>query len=114
MKNKNLIASYYNAFNGLKYFFSTERNGKIQFAIAILVLTIAALVKFSSNKFLVILLCIGLVIGFEIINTAIEILCNLIQKNEHPQIKIIKDVAAGAVLLVSLLSILIAVVLIIK
>ena len=38
------------------------------------------------------------VLALELINTAIENLCNIISKDFHPVIKIVKDTAAGAVL----------------
>ena len=103
-ENKNFLAAVSNAFNGMKYFFSNERNGKIQLAIAVIAIALSVGLRISTNEWLVVLLCIGLVTGFEMMNTAIEMLCNIVHKEYHPAIKIIKDVAAASVLSVSLIS----------
>ena len=58
------------------------------------------------NNFII--LCIGIVLSLEIVNTSIEKLCNFLTTDFHPSIKIIKDVSAGAVLLFSLVSIVVA------
>jgi undecaprenol kinase/diacylglycerol kinase (ATP) len=102
--NQTFIKAFINAFNGLKYFFLHERNGKIQLLVAILVILTAICTGCTVYEWLAILLCTGLVLGFEMLNTAIEKLCNAVQEEYHPVIKIIKDVAAGAVLLMSFIS----------
>ncbi len=48
--------------------------------------------------------CTALVLGLEIINTAIEKLSDVFTTSVHPLIKQVKDIAAGAVLLVSIIS----------
>jgi diacylglycerol kinase len=99
-----LNKTFINAFNGLQYFFKTERNGKIQAGIAIFVVLAGLYVKLSSFEWIITLLCIGTVLALEMANSALEQLCNLVHSEYHPAIKIIKDVAAGAVLLVSIIS----------
>lgn len=96
--------TFINAFNGIQYFFKTERNGKIQAAVAAFVLLASYYLKLSSPEWIVVLFCICAVLAMEMLNTALEQLCNLVHKEYHPVIKIIKDVAAGAVLLVSIAS----------
>jgi Diacylglycerol kinase len=54
-----------------------------------------------------VLFCIGLVISLEMINSAIERYCDLVTTDFHPGIKVIKDVAAGAVLVASITSLII-------
>ena len=110
MTNKNFLNAVLNAFSGIKHFFLNERNGKIQFAIAVVAIALSVGLRISTNEWLVVLLFIGFVIGLEMLNTAIENLCNMMQKEYHPTIKIIKDVAAAGVLWVSLISIVIGLV----
>ncbi len=50
------------------------------------------------------LLCTGLVISLEMLNSAIERICNMYTTEFHPAIKIIKDIAAAAVLWSALIS----------
>lgn len=96
------------AFNGLSQFFRTERNGRIQAIIAILVIIAGFIFHLSKVEWLAVLLCIALVLGLEMVNSAIEKLCNLVTTNYHPEIKIIKDVSAAAVLIISIISVIIA------
>jgi diacylglycerol kinase len=92
------------AFNGLVVFFRHERNGRIQLLLAFAALLLSWKLKISAAEWMVILACIASVLSFEMINSAIEKLCNLVHPKYHPAIKTIKDVAAGAVLFVAILS----------
>ncbi len=95
------------AMQGIKQFFSRDRNGKIQTVIGVLAITLGFTVSLSAFQWLLVLFCIGLVISLEMINSAIERYCDLITTDFHPGIKIIKDVAAGAVLVASIMSLII-------
>ena len=96
--------SFKNAFSGLCHFFRHERNGKIQAAIGICALLLAAFLRITRNEWIAVLLCIGSVLSMEMLNSALEKLCDLVEPAVHPQIKIVKDTAAGAVLWVSMFS----------
>lgn len=98
------MKSFYFAFNGIYIFFKKERNGKVQAAISLLTILAAYFFKLSGNEWLAILLCIGAVISLEMINSALEKICNLHSREFNPEIKIIKDIAAGAVLWMSIIS----------
>jgi len=114
--NQNVVTTAYkqalnktfaNAFNGIQQFFKTERNGKIQAAVALFIILIGFYFRLSSVEWILTLVCIGSVIGLEMLNSAIEHLCNLVHNNYHPAIKIIKDMAAGAVLFAAVISVII-------
>ena len=83
---------------GIKYFFKNERNGKIQLVIGLLVISLGLVVNLSTVEWCIILGCIALVIALEMVNTSLERVCDMLSTEYHPMIKIIKDVAAGAVL----------------
>ena len=83
---------------GIKYFFKNERNGKIQLVIALIVIFLGLVVDLSNVEWCIILGCIALVIALEMVNTCLERVCDMLSTEYHPMIKIIKDVAAGAVL----------------
>ena len=61
--------------------------------------------QIDAMEWMVILLCITAVLTLEMINTAIEKLCDVVHPGYHPQIKVIKDIAAGAVLLAAVGSV---------
>jgi diacylglycerol kinase len=57
------------------------------------------LLKISATEWLFIVLCSMLVLMLELINTAVEYLCDTITTDFHPVIKIVKDISAAAVLI---------------
>lgn len=95
------------ALQGWLHFFRTEANGRIQAVIAAMVVVAGFFFGVSAQEWLWILLCIGLVTGLEMVNTAIETLANRLHPERHPDIKIVKDVAAGAVLWAAVISVMI-------
>ena len=99
-----LSRAFYHAFSGLQNFFLRERNGKIQLLISCTIVAAAFAFKISPMEWVVILLCIGLVLALEMVNSAIEKLCDLIHKDFHPVIKIVKDISAAGVLWASIIS----------
>ncbi|MBA3675417.1 MAG: diacylglycerol kinase family protein [Chitinophagaceae bacterium] len=99
-----IIKSFYFAFNGMYIFFKQERNGKLQATIALFAIFAACFFKISGYEWLILLLCIGSVISLEMINSAIERICNMHTTQFNAEIKIIKDIAAGAVLWMSIIS----------
>jgi len=99
-----LSQAFHNAFKGLQSFFFFESNGKIQLFIGCITVAAAFIFHISPFEWVVILLCIGLVLSLEMLNSAIEKLCDLIHKDFHPVIKIVKDVSAASVLWSSIIS----------
>ncbi len=88
----------------LNTFLESERNGKIQAGVSVIALITALYFHLSTVEWILMFFCIGAVITLELVNTALEHLCNLVHNEYHPAIKIIKDVAAGAVLFASIIS----------
>ena len=105
-----LNKTFVNAFNGIQYFLKTERNGKIQLFVGFFVILTGFYFRLSPTEWVFILLCIGAVLAMEMLNSALEHLCNMVHQDYHPAIKIIKDVSAGAVLFTSAISVLIGLV----
>lgn len=99
-----LPEALFNAFTGLKEFFTRQRNARIQAVAAALVLITGIGLQITLWEWLAVVGCCGMVIGTEIINTALETLCNQVQPGYHPAIRQVKDLAAAAVLFVSLIS----------
>lgn len=96
--------SFYFACRGIEIFFKAERNGKIQAAIALCAVVAGYCFKVSQFEWVALLFCMGLVIGLEMINTTVEKVCDMHSTEYDEDIKVIKDIAAGAVLWVSILS----------
>jgi len=102
---KERILSFKYAFNGLRILFSKEHNARIHLVITIIAVTIAIILNISSVEWLIILVLIALVFSLEIVNSAIENICNYISPEWHTAIKKIKDLSAAAVLVAAIISI---------
>ena len=103
-KSKNILESFSFAFEGLFYGVKNVKNMRIHLFFTILVLLGSFIFKVSTVEFLILLVFIALVISLELVNTAIEEAVNLAMPNLHPLAKIAKDVAASAVLVAALVS----------
>jgi diacylglycerol kinase len=86
------------AFNGLKAVFRTEHNTWIHFGLTVVALVLGFVLEISRGEFIAIVLSMSMVWTAEIFNTAIEKTMDFISKERHPQIKLVKDLAAAAVL----------------
>jgi diacylglycerol kinase len=87
------------AWQGVRHCFKTQLNFRIQFALLLIAITAGFILEISITEWLIIIVSSALVLILELINTAIEILCNMVSKEIHPSIKIIKDASAAAVLI---------------
>ncbi|MDR2949192.1 MAG: diacylglycerol kinase family protein [Prevotella sp.] len=93
------------ALNGLKILFTEEHNSRIHVCIVIAVVAAGIFLKISSLEWLVICILIALVFALEIMNSAIENLCDFISPQWHEMIKKVKDLAAAAVFFASFISV---------
>jgi diacylglycerol kinase len=97
--------SFIYALNGLRQIFTQEPNAKLHAAAALIAVVAGIVRHISPAQWVVIIFAIGLVWITEALNTCIEKLCDYACKDEiHPAIKIIKDIAAGAVLIAAIVS----------
>ena len=92
------------ALRGLLLLLRTEASIKVQFFIALLATAAGFYLEISATEWMVQLLAIGLVLGIEGLNTAIEKLADFVHPDHHTKIGFIKDVSAGAVMFVSLMA----------
>lgn len=95
------------AFAGLKDGW-LHRSIRIQMILAVLAVIAGLILKLNAQEWQTVLLCIAMVIAAEILNTCIEKLCDLYSEAMNPKIKVIKDLAAGSVLAVSAVALIIA------
>ena len=103
--------SFRYAFKGAYLLISTERSIIIQISLAILSVPAGFIIGITKTEWLFQVLCIGLVLSIEGLNTAVEKLCDFIHPDYHKKVGFIKDISAGAVIFAALTAL--AVVLII-
>jgi len=104
----NRLKSVGYAFKGMLILIRTEASIKIQVFIAILVTIAGFYFEISKTEWMIQLTMIGLVMSIEGINTAIEQIADFIHPEHHNKIGLIKDVAAGAVFIASIIATIIA------
>ena len=108
--SSNVLKSFKYAFSGISYVLRTSRNFKIQLIFTVAILMIGFLLKISLSNYVILIATIMSVLILEILNTSIESIVDLVVKKEFSSLaKISKDTSAGAVLLASINSVIIAV-----
>ena len=95
---KSRLKSFVHAWSGIILFFRTEHNAQIHLTATILVIMLSMFFKINHSEVIAIGFSIALVWITEMINTVIEKTMDFISVEKNSRIKIIKDMAAGAVL----------------
>lgn len=96
--------SFFHALDGLVYATKYEHNMVIIIPCAILAIIAGFTFEISNIEWLFMILIIGLVIGTEMINTAIEAVVDLETLDKNPLAKIAKDTASSATLVFSIVA----------
>ncbi len=102
-----LVSSFRYAFAGLWWTLKTQRNMRIHVTIGVIAFGLALLLRFSSDELALLLVMTTLVLVLEMVNTVVEAAVDLASPEYHPLAKVAKDVAAGAVLVSAIGSILV-------
>lgn len=92
------------ALKGMFLLLRTESSIQIQFVIGLVMTAAGFYFEISNTEWILQLFAIGLVMGVEGLNTAIEKVCDYIQPDIDPKIGLIKDISAGAVMIVSIIA----------
>jgi len=109
MNIKQLQKSFGYALRGIVLVFKSEQNFRIQLFCGLVVILLGLFFHISGTRFLFLASIITLILILECINTAIEHVADVVKPRLSEQVKMIKDIMAGAVLLATLLSIIIGV-----
>ncbi|SER46603.1 diacylglycerol kinase family protein [Pedobacter rhizosphaerae] len=102
------LKSFKYAFSGIRLFFVEGHNARIHLLAAVLVIAISFYYNISHLEWMAILFAVALVWVTEMINTALETLSDVVSPVHHPKIKIVKDIAAGAVLIAAVAAVIVA------
>lgn len=96
------LKSFVYAFEGVIFFIRFEAQATMHLIAIVAVLGAGYWFKISSMEWIAVVFAIGIVISAEMLNTAIEKLTDMVSPQINEQAKIVKDLAAGAVLIASL------------
>ena len=102
---KKFLKSFTYAFKGIATAFASEFNFRFHCISAIVVIIAALYFHVSKTEFCILILSCGLVISAEIFNTAFETLTNLVSPAENELARKTKDMAAAAVLIAVIASV---------
>ena len=101
IRRPSIIESFNYAIEGVIHVLRTQRNMRIHFLVAVVVLAVAVAVGVSRLELIALLLAITFVLVAEMINTAVEGTIDAATTSFDPMAKLAKDIAAGAVLIAS-------------
>jgi diacylglycerol kinase len=105
---KKQLLSFWYAIYGILGALKTEAHLRFHVVAAVFVLIFAGICGFSAERFAVLLLLIGAVIALELVNTSVEHACNAVTRQFNAHIKLAKDLAAAAVLVMAAVAVAVA------
>ncbi len=100
----NRVKSVGFAIRGAILLIRTEASIKIQICLGLIMTAAGFYFEISPNEWMIQLFAIALVLGIEGMNTAVEKLSDYVQPEFDKKIGLIKDISAGAVMLVSIIA----------
>lgn len=103
-KKRDILAPFKNAMNGLVYTFRSQRHMRFHLYVVLVVILLGVFFNLGLREMLVLLFTISLVLVAEMFNSAIEATVDLVQSSYHPMAKFAKDIAAGAVLITTIIA----------
>lgn len=104
--------TFKNSFKGIRIALKSEKNIRVHFVAAVLVLAFGIILKFSPVEFCILLFAIAIVIISEMMNSAIEFTLDAIFHNRYSRlVGMAKDIAAGGVMVATFISIAIGILL---
>jgi diacylglycerol kinase len=101
-KMKNALNRFAYAVKGVIVFFREGTHAKFHLLASVIAVTAGVFFHITFIEWIAVVLCIGMVLAAEMLNTAIELLGDFVHKEQHPLIGKIKDISAGAVLFAAL------------
>ena len=109
MKGQGFLRRFGYARSGIAVAFRRERSMRTHGVAVVAVVIFLSLTGAPAVWWALIGLAVGLVLVAEMANTAIETLADRLHPGQHPEIGVVKDVAAGAVLVATIVAIVVGV-----
>ncbi len=104
------LKSFKYSIDGLVYAYKYEQSMMIHVFVTVCVIAANIIFKVSGFHWLISLLCIGLVLAAELVNTAVEAVVDMITLEEHPLAKIAKDCTSAATFVLAMMALIIGLV----
>lgn len=107
------MKKFTDAYNGLKKALK-HKAVVIQVVLGLCAVIGGIIIRLDAYEWMVFAICIGVVIALEIMNTAIEFLCNYINKDYDEKIGDIKDISSAAVLVSAIMAFVVMIVVVLR
>lgn len=104
MKPSKIFGPFKVALAGIAFTFKTQRHMRFHLYVVLIVLLLGLFVNLAMREMLVLLFTISLVVVAEMFNSAIEATVDLVSPSYNPMAKFAKDIAAGAVLITTIVA----------
>ncbi len=101
------IKSFSYAINGLKFIIKTQVNFIIHLIAATTAVILGIILRINTCEWAILTLTIGLVLFAETVNTVIEQIMDFVSPEFNKKVGLIKDLAAGAVLVTAIISVIV-------
>lgn len=105
VRRRDILGPFKVALNGLVHTFRTQRHMRFHLYVVLAVMLLGVFFGLRLREMLVLLFVISLVLVAEMFNSAIEATVDLVQPTYHPMAKFAKDIAAGAVLITTIIAV---------
>ena len=109
MKVRILFKSIRHSVSGIVFALARERNFQIECGVAMAVIIFAFWFPLLPFEWALLVLVIGWILTLELINTIFERILDIVKPNVHPYVRVVKDMAAGAVLIAAFVAILVGI-----
>ncbi|MBC8488665.1 MAG: diacylglycerol kinase family protein [Bacteroidetes bacterium] len=101
---KKRLLSFKYAFRGIGFMIQTQHNARIHLIATIIVIFLGVTLKVSLTEWCLLIFAIGIVLSSELFNTSIEFLTDLLSPEYQKRAGMVKDIAAGAMLISAITS----------
>lgn len=109
-KSDNVIQSITNAIHGLKLAFFSQRNFVLEILAAFIVLILGFILKFTITDICILIIISAIVLVCELLNSVIEFTLDAVYKNNYSKlVEMAKDISAGMVLMVCIISVIVGI-----
>ena len=105
--SKERLSSFAYAWAGLKAALRTDHNTWIHLTLTIIAFGLAIALRIDRGEWMALVIVIAMVWTAELFNTVIEKIMDFLTTERHPQIKVIKDMAAAAVMVTALAAVIV-------
>ena len=101
---KKFLRGFSYAFKGIAYATSTQINFRVELVCTVIVALLGYVLHISALEWVCIAICVGLVTAAEMVNSAIEVLTDLVSPEWNEKAGHVKDIASGAVLVIGIFA----------